>query len=86
MESETILRELPWLAASVGSACSAHEQEASHVLRAIGRSADEAHATLRFGLGRSTTREDIDTVADALIDVVRRFRNESPVHTAARPT
>ena len=86
VESETILRELPWLAASVGSACSAHEQEASHVLRALGRSSEEAHATLRFGLGRATTRGDIDTVADALVDVVRRFRSESPVHSAARPT
>jgi cysteine desulfurase len=86
VESETILRELPWLAASAGSACSAHEQEASHVLRALGRSSEEAHATLRFGLGRATTQEDIDTVADALVDVVRRFRSESPVHSAARPT
>jgi cysteine desulfurase len=85
VESETILRELPWLGASAGSACSAHEQEASHVLRALGRSADEAHATLRFGLGRSTTSEEIDTVAEALVEVVRRFRDESPVHTSARP-
>lgn len=84
VESETILRELPWLGASVGSACSAHEHEASHVLRAIGRSTDEAHATLRFGLGRSTTADDINTVADALIAVVRKFRGQSPVHDAAR--
>jgi cysteine desulfurase len=85
VESETILRELPWLGASAGSACSAHEQEASHVLRAIGRTADEAHATLRFGLGRSTTAEEIDTVADALIDVVGRFRSRTPIHSAVRP-
>ena len=85
VESETILRELPWLGASAGSACSAHEQEASHVLRALGRTPEEAHATLRFGLGRSTTRDEIDTVADALIELVGRFRSRSPVHTAVRP-
>lgn len=86
VESETILRELPWLGASAGSACSAHEQEASHVLRAIGLQAEEAHATLRFGLGRTTTREDIDIVARALIEVVGRFRRKSPVHKAVRST
>jgi cysteine desulfurase len=86
VESETILRELPWLGASAGSACSAHEQEASHVLRAMGRSAEDAHSTLRFGLGRSTTAEDIDTVAAALVEVVGRFRSHSPVHSAARRT
>jgi cysteine desulfurase len=85
VESETILRELPWLGASAGSACSAHEQEASHVLRALGRSTEEAHATLRFGLGRSTSRDEIETVADALIEVVGRFRDRTPVHSAVRP-
>jgi cysteine desulfurase len=86
VETETILRELPWLAASAGSACSAREQEASHVLRAIGRSSEEAHATLRFGLGRSTTLEEIDFVAQALIEVVGRFRRQSPVHASVRST
>jgi cysteine desulfurase len=85
VETEAILRELPWLGASAGSACSAHEQEASHVLRALGRSVEEAHATLRFGLGRSTTREEIDIVADALIELVGRFRTRSPVHHSVRP-
>jgi len=86
VESETILRELPWLGASAGSACSAHDQEASHVLRAIGLRPEEAHATLRFGLGRMTTREEIDIVAQALIEVVGRFRRQSPVHKAVRST
>ena len=85
VESEAILRELPWLGASAGSACSAHEQEASHVLRALGRTAEEAHATMRFGLGRGTTREEIDTVADTLIELVGRFRSRSPVHSSVRP-
>jgi cysteine desulfurase len=86
VESETILRELPWLGASAGSACSAQEQEASHVLRAIGLRPEEAHATLRFGLGRSNTREEIDIVVRALIEVVGRFRKQSPVHKAVRST
>ena len=84
MESETILRELPWLGASAGSACSAQEQEASHVLRAIGLGSEDAHATLRFGLGRTTTREDVDTVTAALIEVVGRFRRQAVVHSAVR--
>jgi cysteine desulfurase len=86
VETETILRELPWLAASAGSACSAREQAASHVLRAIGRSSEEAHATLRLGLGRSTTLEEIEVVARALIEVVGHFRRQSPVHKAVRAT
>ena len=56
------------------------------MLRAMGRSAEDAHSTLRFGLGRSTTAEDIDTVAAALVEVVGRFRSHSPVHSAARRT
>ncbi|RKZ05956.1 IscS subfamily cysteine desulfurase, partial [bacterium] len=78
VESSAILRELPWLGASVASACSARMQETSHVLTAIGLQPEDVHATLRFGLGRTTTREQIDVVIKALIETVQRFREQSP--------
>jgi cysteine desulfurase len=84
VEAEAILLEHPELGLSVGSACSASHREPSHVLRAIGRSADEAHATLRIGLGRSTTERDVDEAASRIVATVRRLRAESPIHDAVR--
>lgn len=84
VEAEAVLLELPGLGLSVGSACSASHSEASHVLRAIGLADERAHATLRFGLGRSNTEAEIDEAADAVIGVVRRLREQSPVHDAVR--
>jgi cysteine desulfurase len=56
--------------AAAGSACSASSDDPSHVLRAIGLSDDEARASLRFTMGRGTSREDIDTAVKALMDIL----------------
>jgi cysteine desulfurase len=62
------------IAASSGSACSSESPRPSHVLQAIGLSEDDARASLRFGLSRFTTRDEIDSAADAIAAGVARLR------------
>ena len=64
----------PVVALSSGSACSSASTAPSHVLKALGRSDRLAYASLRFGLGRFTTAEDIDRVGQAVVDTVRSLR------------
>ena len=59
--------ETPSLALSSGSACTSTDAAPSHVLRAIGRSEDQARATLRVGFGRFNTREEVNFAVDLLI-------------------
>ena len=63
------------LAVSSGSACS--QGSPSHVLTALGRSRLEATASIRFGLGRMTSRDDIDRTIDVVVETVRRLRGEA---------
>jgi len=81
IEGESLLLGLDdkGIAASTGSACSSQKLQASHVLLAIGLSPVEAHGSLRFSLGRITTRDDIDYVADELPGIVNRLRQMSPM-------
>lgn len=76
IEGESLLLNLDLLgiAASSGSACTTGAVEPSHVLTAMGLSADEARGHLRLTLGRSTTDADIDTVLQALPDILERLR------------
>ena len=74
VQGEALLLSLKDVAVSSGSACTTMSQEPSHVLRAIGRSDDLADASLRFGLGRFTTQEEIDWVIDHVAASVARLR------------
>jgi cysteine desulfurase len=74
VEGEALLMALRDVAVSSGSACSSGRREASHVLRAIGVSTQLAHASLRFGLGRWTTREEIEFAAGRVAKEVARLR------------
>jgi cysteine desulfurase len=65
------------LAVSTGSACSSGSQAMSHVLKAIGAVADRGGASIRFGLGRTTTDEDVAFAADRVITVVKALRKNS---------
>ena len=65
-----ILARLPWLAASTGSACHAGSMHISPVLEAMGVSQGVGLGTIRFSLGRSTTQAEIETVADAIFQLV----------------
>ena len=68
VDGEALMMAMRDVAVSSGSACSAADPEPSHVLRAMGLSEDLARSSLRFGLGRFTTDEEIDFAADAVAD------------------
>lgn len=78
VDSESLMMGLKDVAVSSGSACTSAKIEPSHVLRALGLSEEAAHSSLRFGIGRFNTEEEIDFVADRLADVVRKLRELSP--------
>jgi cysteine desulfurase len=77
-EALLIALDLKGLACSTGSACSSGAVEPSHVLSAIGLSADEARSSLRFSLGRHTTREEIDFALLVIPQTVEQLREISP--------
>ncbi len=79
MEGESLLMSLKNVAVSSGSACTSASLEPSYVLRAIGVEEDLAHTSLRIGLGRFTTKEEVDFTIDLLVDQVERLRGMSPL-------
>ncbi len=72
--SDTVMMETRDLAVSAGSACTSASVEPSHVLLGIGLTREEAHESIRFGLGRFTTEEEIDWAAAAVADAVLAVR------------
>jgi cysteine desulfurase len=81
VEGESLQFALRELAVSAGSACSSASEEASYVLRALGRSDQLAQSSLRFSLGRYTTPEQIETAIAAVKREVARLRSYSPPAT-----
>ena len=73
---------LDGLAVSTGSACASGSQAPSHVLEAIGAVGDRAGASIRFGLGRTTTAEEIDYAIDRVVAVVSALRTASTARSA----
>lgn len=71
VEGQSLMLRTPLLAVSSGSACTSADDHPSHVLLAIGRSEDQARSSLRFGLGRFNTREEVDQAAVWLIEAYR---------------
>jgi len=78
VEGESLQFALREIAVSAGSACSSASEEASYVLRALGRSDQLAQSSLRFSLGRYTTAEQIETAIAAVKREVTRLRSYSP--------
>ena len=76
---EALLLALRDVAVSTGSACAAAGGKGSHVLEALGRPDHAAQASLRFGLGRFTTQEEVDEAATLVAGAVRRLRDLSPL-------
>lgn len=79
VEGESLLMALKDVTLSSGSACTSASLEPSYVLRAIGTSEDLAHSSIRFGIGRFTTKEEIDYTVENTIKHVKRLREMSPL-------
>ena len=84
VEGESLQFALRELAVSAGSACSSASEEASYVLRALGRSDQLAQSSLRFSLGRFTTAEQVETAIAAVKREVTRLRSYSPPATSEK--
>lgn len=79
VEGESLLMGIKDVAVSSGSACTSASLEPSYVLRALGRSDELAHSSIRFSVGRFTTTEDIDFTVALLKDKVAKLREMSPL-------
>jgi cysteine desulfurase len=85
VEGESVLMGLnKEVALSSGSACTSATLEPSYVIAALGVGADLAHSSIRYGLHRFTTEEEVDYVAERTIDVVKRLREMSPLYELAK--
>jgi cysteine desulfurase len=80
VEGESLLMGINDVAVSSGSACTSATLEPSYVLKALGAGDDLAHSSIRFGLGRFNTEEEVDYVAQKVIHVVKKLRDLSPLY------
>lgn len=84
VEGESLLMGINDIAVSSGSACTSATLEPSYVLKALGVGDDLAHTSIRFGIGRFNTQEELEYVADRMIEVVRKLRELSPLYEMAK--
>jgi cysteine desulfurase len=84
VEGEAMLMGLKDVAVSSGSACTSASLEPSYVLRALGVAEEMAHTSIRFGLGRFTTEEEVDYVIKIVADKVKKLRELSPLYEMAQ--
>lgn len=84
VEGESLLMGINDIAVSSGSACTSATLEPSYVLKALGVGEDLAHTSIRFGLGRFNTEEEVDYVIDRVAETVNRLRELSPLYEMAK--
>jgi cysteine desulfurase len=84
VEGESLLMGINDIAVSSGSACTSATLEPSYVLKALGAGDDIAHSSIRFGLGRFNTEDEVDYVGDKVVDVVQKLRELSPLYEMAK--
>jgi len=84
VEGESLLMGMKDIALSSGSACTSATLEPSYVLRALGVGVELAHSSIRFGLGRFTTSEEIDYTSKKVIEIVKKLREMSPLYEMAK--
>ena len=84
VEGESLLMGIDEIAVSSGSACTSASLEPSYVLRAMGLGDDLAHSSIRFGVGRFNTEEEVDYVIKRVVETVSRLREMSPLYEMAK--
>jgi cysteine desulfurase len=84
VEGESLLMGINDVAVSSGSACTSATLEPSYVLKALGVGEDLAHTSIRFGLGRFNTEEEVDYVIERVVETVNRLRELSPLYELAK--
>jgi cysteine desulfurase len=84
VEGEALLMGVKEIALSSGSACTSATLEPSYVLRALGVGSDLAHSSIRFGLGRFTTAEEVEYTIDRMLKAVNHLREMSPLYEMAK--
>ncbi len=84
VEGESLLMGISDIAVSSGSACTSATLEPSYVIRALGIDEELAHSSIRFGLGRFNTGDEVDFVTDRVTKEVKRLREMSPLYEMAR--
>ena len=84
VEGESLLMGIDDIAVSSGSACTSASLEPSYVLKAMGVGEELAHTSIRFGVGRFNTAEEIDYVAKRVTETVQRLRDLSPLYEMAK--
>ena len=84
VEGESLLMGINDVAVSSGSACTSATLEPSYVLKALGVGEDLAHTSIRFGLGRFNTEEEVDYVTGRVVETVNRLRELSPLYEMAK--
>ena len=84
VEGESLLMGMKEIALSSGSACTSATLEPSYVLRALGVGTELAHSSIRFGLGRFNTDQEIDYTIKKVIEIVTKLREMSPLYEMAK--
>lgn len=84
VEGEGLMMAMSDLAVSSGSACTSASLEPSYVLKALGIGDDLAHSSIRFGLGRFTTEEEVDLAIEKVVSAVEKLRAMSPLYEMAQ--
>jgi cysteine desulfurase len=84
VEGESLLMGINDIAVSSGSACTSATLEPSYVLKALGAGDDLAHSSIRFGIGRFNTEEEVDYVGGKVVEVVKKLRELSPLYEMAK--
>jgi cysteine desulfurase len=84
VEGESMLMGINDIAVSSGSACTSATLEPSYVLKALGMGDDLAHSSIRFGIGRFNTQDEVEYTAGRVIEVVKKLRELSPLYEMAK--